>query len=237
VETKKYYVRKELILEIEVEQNPEEHNEPDVPINPMDCRLEWFMPSRSVGGAENFNWVKYLNQKIKIDTADIHVMEDAMTRCHTVKSLRVIDEGPRKEWNGAAEWGMSETLVGEQEYVSEEVYDDHDLDDYEDSDNVTPLPRMVSYWKLIDLHLPHELEKHEGQNWQLAFRLMDPDTDGNTYHYNDTHRFIMDTYAEPSEPERTETDLTDFMPKDEIDDVSSKSVILEVIEGGKSTEK
>ena len=233
METKKYYVKKELILEIEVEQNPEKVFEPDVPINPKDCRLEWT-------GTGNLDWMEHLNSKIKINPEDLHVMEDAMTRCHEVKSVRLIDEGPRKSWMGASEWGMSEDLVWEQKYVSKEVYD-HDLDDldaYDDSDNVTPLPKTVSYWKLMHLHLPHEIVGQGGQDWYQELWDRDPVAreDGG-YYYNDKHRFFVGIPPEPPEPERTETDLTDFMPKDEIDDVSSKSVILEVIEGGKSTEK
>lgn len=211
METKTYYVRKELILEIEVEQNPDKHTE--TPIHPMECRLEW-----------NVKGIKPLHEQVteilNIDPNDLRVVEDEMTRQHKVTRVRVANDGPRSSMVGPSLFGMSEKMLVETEEQTATVAMD-EIDDSEalHSDTVTPMRRKLRR-SVQHLHLPHELHRHYGANWGEEI----------DWDYYD--------YATLGEPERTETDLTDYMPKDEIEPNKTKQWgILRVIEGGKVTKK
>ena len=185
METKKYYIKKELILEIEVVQNPNEAKHPHVPIEPMDCRVEWKHKSTP-------DYHTKINSYLKIDPRTLVVIEDEKTRTHQVKSVKVVDDGPRSALGSISLHGMSERLLLETETETKR-----------------------------HLHLPHELNRYWGSDWeeQVEWGCMN--------------------YLDLTEGERTESDLTDFMPKEEIEDdlagVQYKRWgILRVIDGGKN---
>ena len=207
METKKYYIKKELILEIEVIQNPDEWNEPDVPINPKDCRIE-------LKYVQDEYMSISLERAIKIDPTLLKVVEDERTRTHEVKGVRIWADGPRSHLYGPSTWGMSEHLLLETESrtETEDRYDSSAHDS--DSDNVVPMKEKQRH-TLHHIHLPHEIEDATKQRWQ---DVVDP---------------LNFTRWYPQE-ERTETDLTDFMEEDEREELKNKQWgILRVIDGGK----
>ena len=210
METKKYYIKKELILELEILQNPDEN--PDVPIEPMECRIEW----KSVGTGF---LSKLLNERIKINPNDLICLEDSEQRAHKVESVRVWADGPRTHLYGHSQWGMSDHLLLEHVHVTS--VPEHRSDLNLDSDNVVPMD--IKQNRRIDhVQLPHELERHLGGDWQDKL---------------DASLFSTFNDEDPmnDRPYRNETDLTDFMETDEQEELKQQQWgILRVIDGGKN---
>ena len=208
METKKYYIKKELILEIEVVQN--EFSEPEVPIDPMGCRVEWH-PNTMRGYEDYYSLIDQLNKCIKIDPRHLQVVEDEMMRSHSVKKVTLVEDGPRRGRLGScALHGMSKALVVETE-EKEITYRMDDLEEDEMSDSVTPMKKTETILK-THLHLPHELHRYYGDNWE------------------DKVDFDVE-YTVLGDLPSTSTDLTEFMEVDEEEE--RRWGILRVIDGGK----